>query len=93
MSQDHGPIEPRNILKMNALAEGIDKILNGDAAGPGSGIERQWGFAFLVFPFGEKPDGRMNYISNGNREDMLVAMKEFIAKSEGMNMPQSKTKN
>lgn len=39
------------------------------------------GFALLVFDFG--PDGTMNYLSNAQRDDMLAAMKEFIATHEG----------
>jgi hypothetical protein len=39
------------------------------------------GFALLVFDFG--PDGMMNYLSNASREDMLIALREFIATHEG----------
>ncbi|WP_322092844.1 hypothetical protein [Paraburkholderia bannensis] len=39
------------------------------------------GFALLVFDFG--PGGTMNYISNAKREDMLIALREFIASHEG----------
>lgn len=39
------------------------------------------GFALFVFDMGS--GGNMNYISNANREDMLTAMKEFIAVAEG----------
>jgi hypothetical protein len=38
-------------------------------------------FALLVFDFG--PDGMMNWLSNASREDMLVALREFIATHEG----------
>ena len=66
------PIETQYRENMNALASGISSIL-----GPGVG------FALLVFPLGSAPDGRVNYISNAQRKDMLVAMKEFIARAEG----------
>jgi hypothetical protein len=36
------------------------------------------GFSLLVFTFGE--GGSMFYSSNANREDMIRAMQEFIAK-------------
>ncbi|MFC0694750.1 hypothetical protein [Paraburkholderia humisilvae] len=39
------------------------------------------GFALLVFDFG--PDGMMNWLSNADRDDMLVALREFIASHEG----------
>lgn len=66
------PIQKEYVESMNALAHGIAAILGPDA-----------GFALLVFPFGEKPEGRVNYISNADRKDMLVAMREFIARAEG----------
>lgn len=40
------------------------------------------GFALLVFPLNDQ-GGFMNYISNAQRDDMLTAMREFIATSEG----------
>lgn len=70
---------------MNELAGGLDSIFNGVK----KGADRDVGFMLLVFPFGESA-GRINYISNSDRESMLVAMKEFIAKHEGMVMPLSK---
>jgi hypothetical protein len=39
------------------------------------------GVGLMVFDL-DKP-GRMNWISNANRADMIVAMKEFIARNEG----------
>jgi hypothetical protein len=35
-----------------------------------------WGFVVLAFPFGA--DGRMNYIANAERADVVRAMYEFI---------------
>jgi hypothetical protein len=35
-----------------------------------------WGFVFLAFSFGE--DGRMNYVANAERADVVRAMYEFI---------------
>lgn len=72
----HGPIQKEYRASMNKLAKRLDKWLGG------------LGFALLVFKFGE-PD-RCNYISNAKREDMLIAMKEFIARAEGMDHPGSK---
>jgi len=36
-----------------------------------------WGFVLLCFPYG--PEGRMNYIANAERADVVRAMYEFIA--------------
>ena len=35
-----------------------------------------WGFVVLAFPFGA--DGRMNYVANAQRADVVRAMYEFI---------------
>lgn len=51
---------------------------------------KPYGFTLLVFDYGDS--GRMNYISSAKREDMLVAMKEFIAKHEGRSHDAPKTK-
>jgi hypothetical protein len=39
-----------------------------------------WGFVFLAFPFGS--DGRMNYVANAERADVVRAMYEFIEASK-----------
>ena len=38
------------------------------------------GFALFVFPF--KAPGISNYVSNGNREDMIKALKETVRRFE-----------
>jgi hypothetical protein len=81
------PIEPKFEKQMNALAEAIDQLFNGDTAMPrGRGIrsdERKVGFVLLVFPFNDH-DGRCNYISNGaDRKDVVTLMKEQIKRFEG----------
>jgi len=73
------PIQKEYYEEMNALANGIDEIFNGDAKGD----KRETGFVLMVFPFGSN-DGRCNYISNGaNREDIVCLMKEMIARFQG----------
>jgi hypothetical protein len=51
----------------------------------GRHVDRQlpygWGFVVLAFPFGA--GGRMNYISNANRADIVRAMYEFIEATKG----------
>lgn len=74
----HGPIQKEQHAAMNSLARGVDAILNPEGHG------KEWGFCLLVFPFGEPSDPRMNYISNGHRQDMIIALKEFIARNEGL---------
>lgn len=73
------PIEERYRLKMNAVAQALDEIFNGDAKRG----ERAVGFVLLVFPFGSH-DGRCNFISNGaDRQDIVTLFKEMIARFEG----------
>lgn len=88
----HGPISPEYKELMNTLAGALDEIFNGKNV---KSEDKKNGFALLVFPFtgkGTGTDERINYISNAQRPDMLTAMKEFIARSEGMNIPDSKEK-
>lgn len=73
------PIDPAYNKMMREIASGLDQIFNGKK----KGAARETGFVLLVFPFGEK-DGRCNYISNGaDRRDIVVMMKEQIARFEG----------
>jgi len=66
---------------MNSLAGALDATLNGTAKGDA----RKFGFALLTYNFGEdiKGTGRVNYVGNGEREDVLIALKELIARWEG----------
>lgn len=41
------------------------------------------GFVLLAFEFGNSPNRRLNYVSNGNREDIVKVMREWISKTEG----------
>ena len=62
---------------MRAMAASLDEALNGETR------PKKNGFVLLVFPF-DGPEGqRTNYISNGKREDILVALKEIVARFEG----------
>jgi hypothetical protein len=80
-----GPIEDRYRAQMNALAAVLDDELN-DKDTP-----RKTGFVLLLFDFGEpKAASRMNYISNAERADMLVALHELLANFEGRMMPDAK---
>ena len=41
------------------------------------------GFALLQFEFGGGDKARVNWISNAERGDMIVALKELVARFEG----------
>jgi hypothetical protein len=58
---------------MNALAQMLDAAFNGTLRGNA----RTTGFILLVFPFGDDPKGRCNYISNGaDRRDIITLLRE-----------------
>jgi hypothetical protein len=63
---------------MRALAQGLEKVLNGDAKGD----DRKTGFCLMVFPF-DGFDGRANYISNAERADIVILLKEQLRRFEG----------
>ena len=65
--------------KMNTLAASLDKAFNGDKRGE----DRETGFVLLMFPFGAEEGARTNYISNADRRDIVVALKEIVARFEG----------
>lgn len=71
------PIQQKYRALMNATAEGLDKIFNGDAQ------PKKVGFVLLSFEFDKVEGGRVNYISNADRADMIAAIKEWLARAEG----------
>jgi hypothetical protein len=75
----HGPMD-----------EDIRKVANDIGRIIGMALPKEYGFALLIFGLGES-DGRMNYISNASREDMLAALKELIARFEGRYTDESGT--
>lgn len=76
------PIEPRVRSQANAIAMTLDDFLNGGKL-PGLPRKRKYGFGVLIFEFGKIEAGRMNWISNAERADMIVALKEMVAQLEG----------
>jgi len=71
-----GPVEAQYAEKMKNVARNVDIMFNG----PGGG--RDIGFILMVFPFEDR--GRCNYMSNANREDVIVLLKEQLARFQGM---------
>lgn len=74
-----GPIDPALRDQMNALARAIDEIFNGPRS---PGQQKSVGFILLAFPF-DGHEGRCNYISNAQREDVVVLLKEQLARLSG----------
>jgi hypothetical protein len=61
------------------IAKALDELLNDEL----KGNDRKIGFVLLIFPFNSPDMTNVNYISNGNRKDLIIAMKEIIARFEG----------
>lgn len=61
------------------LARALDVVFNRGARGEA----RQTGFALFWFEFDKIEGGRVNYVSNADRADMLTAVKEWLARAEG----------
>lgn len=78
--------------ELNIQLDQINKMR--ELAGLLDNYFKPMGFALLVFPR-DTTDGRMNYISNAVRGDMLEAMQEFIDKQKHLpmdNNPKKKRK-
>jgi hypothetical protein len=88
LSTAHGlgdaPIEADYREMMNSMAVYLDRFFNGPAANTRD-AGRTTGFVLMVFPFSADADGahRCNYISNASREDVVVLLKEQLARFEG----------
>lgn len=62
---------------MQSMASALDDVLNE------KGKPKKNGFVLLVFPFHGPEGQRTNYVSNGQRQDVVAALKEIIARFEG----------
>ncbi len=70
------PVEQKFRGFMQRLASTVDGMLR-------KKFKRKIGFTILLFELNEFSGGRVNYISNADRADMIAAMKEWIARQEG----------
>ena len=74
------PIQQQYRQAMNRIARQIDQELNGK---PKPGRISHVGFVLLTAEFGKIEGGRVNYISNGDRESMIAMLREYLARVEG----------
>jgi hypothetical protein len=65
--------------RMHFLAPLVDRFLNGEDAGSS---KARIGFVLMVSAFSKQPEF-CNYISNGRREDVIMLLKEQLARFEG----------
>lgn len=73
------PIPEEFRQKMNAIADALDDLFNGEDRDR----EPKICFALLMAESGRIEDGRVNYISNADRGDMAAMIKEWLARIEG----------
>lgn len=85
----HGPIQEQYRKQMNRLAKTIDEFFNGRRK---PDRKPTVGFILLTAEFGKIEGGKVNYISNGNREDMIAMLREYLARVEGRYSDGSETK-
>ena len=71
---------------MQNMAKNLDEILNGRGTPKD---QKHYGFALLVYPFGEIDRAHINYIGTGERGDVLTALKELVARWDDQ-LPQGK---
>jgi hypothetical protein len=71
------PIQAEYREGLNALAKHLDDHFNGTAK------PKKIGFVLFMAEFGKIDGGRVNYISNGERADMIAMVKEWLARAEG----------
>lgn len=71
------PIQQRYRAGINAIAHDLDDAFNGSVR------PKKIGFVLLMAEFGKIEGGRVNYISNGERADMIAMVKEWLARAEG----------
>jgi len=73
-----GPVQQEYVDMMKEVARLIDVMFNDNAKGEA----KHTGFILMVFPF-HNHGGRCNYMSNADRRDVVVMLKEQIARFEG----------
>ena len=69
-------IQERYRREMNTLANVLDEHFNEGKK------QKKIAFVLLVTEFGNMK-GRVNYISNGERQDIVTMLKEIVARFEG----------
>lgn len=83
------PIQEAFKKAMNDIAYQLDMVFNG----PPPWTNRATGFILMVFPFGDDPNNRCNYISNAERADVVRMLKNQIKRFEEQDAEKSKGRN
>ncbi len=70
------PIQAKYREMMNGVAAALDDTFNPSRP-------KKVAFVLFMAEFGAIEGGRVNYISNGDRADMIAMVKEWLARAEG----------
>ncbi|MGF7151295.1 hypothetical protein FHS96_004958 [Sphingomonas zeicaulis] len=70
------PIEKKHRSLMNGVASALDHAFNPD--GKSSVV-----FTLFIAEAGKMEGGRVNYISNGSRDDMVAMVREWLNRVDG----------
>lgn len=70
------PIQPQHRVEMNAIASVLDQAFNPTGT---EGVV----FTLFIAEAGKMEGGRVNYISNGHREDMISMVREWLGRVMG----------
>ncbi len=74
------PVTGETADSLKKFAELVNFVFNGTE-------DPKVGFIVMCFNFGEDDNGRCNYISNASRADVIVLLKEQLARFEGWAEP------
>lgn len=85
------PIQERHLESMRELGRSIDTFLNPQRI-ENPTAERTTGFVLIVSDFVDGGDARCNYLSNIQRQDVIVMLTEQLARFRGMPTNTSSTK-
>ena len=66
---------------MTEKEQQVNSVLQSIAKDIKAKLPEGMGFALLAYEFGEGDDKKMLYVSNSNREDVMLAMVEFLEKN------------
>lgn len=69
-------IQPQHRVEMNAIASVLDRAFNPTGT---EGVV----FTLFIAEAGKMEGGRVNYISNGHREDMISMVREWLGRVMG----------
>jgi hypothetical protein len=72
------PIQEEYRAMLQAVAQALDEFFNPDLD------NKRVAFALLIAPFEGAQGGRVNYVANADRKDVMKILEELLARWKGM---------